>query len=237
MKNKIVFTDMTESVPKEYFPVPAKNFLPDWYKAMPPYYDKEKRALSEIGAFTNATAKKCLPLFDSLSAGYIIKTHCDISIDNKEINGNFLYQWPIADKLIELHDPRQYPNLPKTNGSTEVPKFISPWSVRTPRGYSSLFVSPLNRDDQPIRILSGIVDTDKYYAPVNLPFLVDESWLAGFVPAGTPIAQIIPFKRDAFKMEFGKNKYLEKNSEVDKKIGSVFFNGYKKFAWSKKDYS
>ena len=38
-------------------------------------------------------------------------------------------------------------------------KFVNPWVVKTPPGYSALFVPPLNRIETPFTFFSGVVET------------------------------------------------------------------------------
>ena len=72
---------------------------------------------------------------------------------------------------------------------------MSDWGIQTPEGYSSLYLTPMNRFDLPFINTSGIIDTDKVSMPGSLPFFLIEGWV-GIIPAGTPYAQIIPFKRE-----------------------------------------
>ena len=37
-------------------------------------------------------------------------------------------------------------------------KFINPWVVKTPPGYSTLFLPPLNQFDVPFQVISGLVE-------------------------------------------------------------------------------
>jgi hypothetical protein len=73
-------------------------------------------------------------------------------------------------------------------------------------------------------------------APTNFPFtLNDVSW-EGLIPAGTPVAQVIPIKRESWIMEFGNENDKEKHFKDKELIDSVFMNGYKKMFWKKKEY-
>jgi hypothetical protein len=67
-----------------------------------------------------------------------------------------------------------------------VPKFHNPWTIRTPRGWSCPFAAPLNRPGRVVEVLAGVVDTDTYAAPVNLPFVALADDGVHTVPKGTP---------------------------------------------------
>ena len=62
-------------------PVPAKNCLPEWYLNQNMYVDNIKGFDHEN--YTNHTLRACMPVFDSLTAGYIIKLPCDIIVNSK----------------------------------------------------------------------------------------------------------------------------------------------------------
>jgi hypothetical protein len=98
-----------------------------------------------------------------------------------------------------------------------------------------LFITPIHRD-LPFTILPGIVDTDKYNAPVNFPFILNDMKFTGLIPAGTPIAQVIPFKRENWKMSFGSNKEIEKVTRIDKLLNLKFFDVYRNTFWSSKEF-
>jgi hypothetical protein len=58
----------------------------------------------------------------------------------------------------------------------------------------------------------------------------------GLIPAGTPIMQVIPFKRDEFQMEIGSKEEFEQQAKVINKLRSVFFDSYKREFRQPKEY-
>ena len=56
----------------------------------------------------------------------------------------------------------------------------------------------------------------------------------GLIPAGTPLAQVIPFKRDIWKSYVGYDK--KEIYKQERQLYSVFFDAYKKMFWDKKQY-
>lgn len=225
---KIIFSD-TVGIDDKYFPKPAQKFIPEWYKQMPSYLTG-KRELNE-DAETNGTAKKCIPIFDAMTAGYLIFSPADVMVTQKD--GFPYYQWASHD-LIKFHPVDQAPNHPnRNNHPISYPKWMNPWGIKTPKGYSCLFTAPKHRDN-PFTILDGIVDTDSYLAPVNFPFVLNDVKFKGLIPAGTAIAQVIPFKRDSFEMEISVNQ-SDRLKSINK-LRSVFFDSYKTQFWTKKEY-
>ena len=47
------------------------------------------------------------------------------------------------------------------------PKWINPWAIKTPAGYSVYFKPPAHNPNQWFEILEGVVDTDTYSAPAD----------------------------------------------------------------------
>jgi hypothetical protein len=74
-------------------------------------------------------------------------------------------------------------------------KFHNYWTVRTPPGWSSLFVPALNRPNGVVELFSGVVDTDTFATPVNFPFVAVAGDGVHVLPKGTPLVQVIPFRR------------------------------------------
>jgi hypothetical protein len=85
-------------------------------------------------------------------------------------------------------------------------------------------------------ILPGIVDTDEYYAPINFPMVINDPNFEGLIPKGTPIAQVIPFKRESWKMEIGGEKELAEQEKVGQKLLTKFFDRYKTMFRANKEY-
>ena len=255
----IIFTDTLNSVPKELYPIPSSRTIPEWYKDMDSYRGGIKKPDKE--SRTPATIKRCMPIFDAITSGYTIVTHTDLYIFQEEIvyydqeifnktGENVLlseeklknltrtapsYKTALFD-AIQFHSIEQAPTHPNRNGhNVAYPKWISPWGIKTPKGYSCLFLPPMHRENV-FQILPGIVDTDTYTAPVNFPFTLNNSEYEGLVPAGTPIAQVIPFKRDSWEMSIGDPEDLKEQRNVLILTTNRFFDSYKKHFRQEKDY-
>jgi hypothetical protein len=167
-----------------------------------------------------------------MTSGYILFTSVDIEVNF--INNQSIFSWP-SETPISFHPVEQAPIHPLQNGNP-YPKFINQYAIQTPIGYSILFIDPMHRENNIFTILPGIVDTDQYISPVNFPFVLKNPKWEGLIPAGTPIAQVIPFKRDSWKMSFGSEKDLLKIGSISSKIQILLYNRYKKLFWSRKEY-
>jgi hypothetical protein len=228
--NEILFTD-TVGVITDYFPKPAKSLTPEWYKNTKSYIGKKE--VTENGA--TATIKKCVPVLDILSAGYIIPTWCDIWVSKTD--ENIVFRTQNATMKIEFHPIVQLPLHPNARDNEAAFKFMNPWSIKTPKGYSSFFVPPFHNPNPYFEILSAIVDTDNYFAPVNFPFFMKNRDYEGLIPAGTPMVQVIPFKRQSWQMKFGGQEDEVKAHKNTAELKTSLFNSYRKRFWNKKEFN
>lgn len=228
-------------------PQPASNFIPFWYKGMSSYIGDAKKPDGKGN--TLATIKRCMPVFDAIVAGYIITLPADVyvsikkydpqdpntgqAIDNLPTKSIQTFEWSEFG-LIGFHPIEQAPSHPSRN-EHEYAKWINSWAIKTPKGYSTLFVQPFHRESF-FTILPGIVDTDKYTAPVNFPFVINDPEFEGLIPKGTPIAQVIPFKRESWDMKMGGQKELEEQTNISRQLNTKFFDRYKTMFRSNKEY-
>jgi hypothetical protein len=241
----IIFTKTFEIL-DEYRPTPADRVIPKWYKELDSYIDGEKRPLAN-GQGTSATLKRCMPVFDAVVSGYIIPTYVDVFVSqkveidvetNKPTDKTYpYYEWPSFNPL-GFHSIDQAPNYYQRrdlSSQAQYPKWISPWAIKTPPGYSCLFLPPVHRDS-PFSILPGVVDTDTYRAPVNFPFVLQDWGFKGLIPAGVPMVQVIPFKRESWKMSFGQEEELQEQNKDGVSIRTKFFDSYKSQYRQTKEY-
>ena len=229
---------------KEDYPIPAKLNIPEWYKKL------------EHG-FLNMTVKGCMPFLDSLTAGYILKMpqdfHVRHNVDNdkgeKDSFQSFALQtinqeiWKKSLNLnagVDVHKEIQLGDSPllKKNSNLPIYKIYNPWTIKTPKGYSCLFVSPLNNSDDRFSIIAGIVDTDTFRQEINFPIVLNGDkypTLETIIKKGTPYVQVIPFKRENWKMKIMEK--TQKQIELDKiSYGLNIYNIYKEKFWSKKSW-
>lgn len=232
----IIFTDTFKIIPEIYAPKPASSVVPEWYKKLESYKNGKKEPDGK--ANTTATIKKCMPVFDAITAGYIIFTPADIYVSQKHDPEKDAilpyYEWANFG-LIEFHPVDQAPEHPQRNGLPLYPKWINPWSIKTPKGYSVLFTQPFHRDSI-FTVLDGVVDTDIYTPPVNFPFVLNDPKFEGIIPAGTPMVQVIPFKRELWKMSIGNEKDRIAQNKIQLLLKTRFFDSYKMQFRQKKEY-
>jgi hypothetical protein len=228
---EIIFTN-TREVSDYYPPTPASQSIPDWYKKLESYLPQGKTPVELASPHdTPATIKRCMPVFDALTAGYILYTSVDVYVEQK--NGAPYYSWPDGD-IIGFHPVDQAGDHPVKTGN-DFPKWNNPWGIKTPKGYSVLITQPVHRES-PFTILDGVVDTDTYTSPVLLPFVLKDPSFKGMILAGTPMAQVIPFKRENWEMKIGGDQEVKEAKKVDKALAGKFFDRYKTLFRSTKSY-
>lgn len=235
MSIKIEFSRF-DGIEDPFHPIPASKMLPEWYKNASSYWNDKKIPQRDM-PFT--TVKKCVPVFDSITSGYFILTNQDIYIEKTEDGPYFHWREDsvISDKSIPLiteHTAFQAQGHPDNQFGYQL-KFDNPWLIKTPKGYSCMFIPPVHRENQ-IIILPGVVDTDSYYERVHFPFNLKDKDFEGMIPAGTPLVQVIPFRRDKFKMEITQpdKKAHKKNAII---ASSKIFDAYRNNFWNRKEYS
>jgi hypothetical protein len=212
-------------------PIPASKNIPNWYKELNAYFGMSNREQMQKGHNTNESVKKCMPVFDSFTNGYLILLGADLEIT--QVNGEPYFTWPAVHD-ITFHLAAQAKNHPDNPEHKPIPKLYSWWGFKTPTGYSCLFKPPAHHDNQ-IVILEAIVDTDTFNNNLNFPFLLKDPKFEGIIPKGTPIAQIIPIKRDSWVSDVE----LASQNQMDKifySLRSVFQDAYKKTLWHKKEF-
>ena len=239
-------------------PKPAVNFMPKWYKNLSAYMDGDENKVGfkilNDGTFeghTSMTAKKCVPLQDAFSTGYIIPLWADllITVDNPYDKGleepsYVQFNWSNNWEAISSHSADQLgKDFPWPRPIDEMPggrawKMNNPWVIKTKPGYSCIFTTPFNRPELKIQPLTGIVDTDQYQSRINFPFVFDAPSGEHVVEAGTPLVQVIPFKRQDWKsiVRYETSIDEEQRSAIENKLKMHFKEGYKKFWWSKKRF-
>lgn len=225
---EIIFTNMLGF---DFFPPkPAIKEIPNWYIETPEYMNSLGRKVVEDNKTTH-TIKKCIPVFDAITTGYILYTQVDVQITQQ--NGLPFYSWA-SQNFVEFHPIEQAPLHPKKMNAP-YPKWKNPYGISTPPGYSVLFTQPFHRESV-FTILPGVVDTDTLKAAVSFPFVLNDVNWEGIIPAGTPMAQVIPFKRDSWKHKIGSDKERKEQNLSISKLKTLFFNSYKRQFWSRKEY-
>ena len=242
MTNTIVFTSNKPWITAEdsSLPGPIIKTIPEWYRKADRFAKKENGEYWEdpnVGGKI-ATWKACPAIFDIMGTGYTLKTPCDIEFVQRSTNTMAI---TIADeKYKDFCTPRQkMPQFEHPKGYYENHfAWFSEWAIETPPGYSVLYSHPFNRYELPFLTTSGIIDNDKVHLPGSMPFFLVKGF-EGVIPAGTPYAQLIPFKRDNWESEIiieNPSKIVEKNNKNSMKYRKPDGGIYKNQVWEPRRY-
>jgi hypothetical protein len=174
-------------------PIAAKSVLPNWFVKLPPI-DKSRLTHSDNGV----TIKRCMPFLDAMMTGWIIPLAASVRLDIRDGGKTVTAGWEFDKIMVSHHHVYQAAGNPL---EPRPPcKFHNYWTISTPKGWSCLFVSPLNRVEPRFQVLSGVVDTDNYQSPIHFPFMATVADGVHEIEKGTPLVQVIPFPRAAAGM-------------------------------------
>ena len=236
-KNRPWLTEQSASKPS-----PTIKTIPDWYRqadrfVMDPSTNKPWEMPNQAGKYL--TWKACPAIFDIMGTGYVYKTPCDIEFYEDEFG-------QINAKVLE---PRYADFLQQR---LPMAQFVAPsgyhekhfawwadWAVEVPEGYSALYTQPFNRFELPFLTTSGIIDNDKIKLPGTMPFFLVKGF-TGVLPAGTPYAQILPFKREHWESEIDTSITLEHMVEINRENSEKYrvADGgiYQREVWERRKY-
>lgn len=184
-------------------PKPIIKTIPEWYRkadrfAVNPHTGEYWKSPQDGGRIP--TWKACPSLFDIMGTGYTLLTPCDLEFYYDQQG---VIDVKISDPMYEMFASRRPPmdQFQHPMGYDEHHfAWWADWGLATPDGYSVLYTNPFNRYELPFITTNGIIDTDKENLSGMIPFFLVKGW-TGILPAGTPYAQIIPFKRENWESE------------------------------------
>jgi hypothetical protein len=236
IKNRPWLTKDSSSTPK-----PIIKTLPEWYRkadrfAINPHTDEYWQ--DPIIGGKIPTWKACPAVFDIMGTGYVYRTPCDIEFYEEAGQLKVKVLNAQNQDFIQVRPP-MYQFTPPMGYHESHFAWWSDWAVEVPDGYSVLYSQPFNRFELPFLTTSGIIDNDKVNLPGTMPFFVVKGF-TGIVPAGTPYAQLVPFKRENWNSEVDDNiSYKEmatKNQKNSEKYRVPDGGVYQKEVWTRRVY-
>ena len=166
-----------------------------------------------------------MPLLDALNIGYIVELQSDVQCTVDD-NGGYLLEWLQEVDIFTVHGENSELITPPHGYHSRVVKYLWNTLPKTPKGYSSLIVAPLGFNDLVLHAVPAVVDTDKSLQPFDLPMWIKKDY-KGVIPKGTPLAQIIPFKRDNWTGNILSHSIHYEKILYFKKPGKIFANRIK----------
>lgn len=183
-------------------PTPAKLVLPDWFRRLPAV---DRSVLSATN--NGLTVKRCMPFLDAMALGYILPIAATVRLQISEQGRKVDAGWEFDRVMVSNHGSYQIAGHPLAERPPM--KFHNYWTIKTPPGWSCLFVAPLNRPGLPVEILAGVVDTDTYASLINFPFIATGCDGVHVLEKGTPLVQVIPFRRSEAELDLRKEGIVQ----------------------------
>lgn len=223
-------------------PKPVIKTIPKWYKNADRFAKHPTTGEHWEDPYNGGkipTWKACPAVYDIMGAGYVYRTPCDIEF--KENAYGQLEARVLDEKNKDFLQIR--PAMPQF----QVPMgyhenhfaWWSDWAVEVPEGYSVLYTQPFNRFELPFITTSGIIDNDKVNLPGTMPFFIKKGY-TGILPAGTPYAQMLPFKRENWESEIIDDLPYEKMAEINQKNSEKYRQPdggiYQREVWERRKY-
>ena len=194
----IEFRTYDEESYANFRPIAARDYQPEWWKKM-------KIRIDHRGRMTQ-TIRSCPAMQDWLTMGYYIIATRDIPVRN-----GVEWNWPDGSQEMQVDEntyevSQSHPSAQLADTIQYVDdspvkdafKISSHWNMKTPPGYSVLFIDPFLFQNKYFAVWQGVIDTDGFNVGVDNGQIifyprVDHSFI---IPAGTPILQVLPFRRE-----------------------------------------
>ncbi len=207
------------NVAEYWAPKPAKDCVPVEFLDLPD--SKEKYQINEEPV---SNIKTCLPAMDYMTSGYILFNAYELELEhfNKQFRDDLKIKTArtvkaedhesniYARKALAVYYENACPVLNEQKKQRCYFKVKTSWSIKTPLGYSCLVIQPFYHPDKRFTIMPAIIDTDTYHLPIPIVGYMHEKTTMRVSP-GTPLLQIIPFKRDDWTMSVSTESLPDKS--------------------------
>jgi len=129
--------------------------------------------------------------------------------------------------------PKWFKDMPEKVNPSSNNKLLNTGNPNSTVKHCSPFLDSLTSGY--IFSLPSDVQISKDFSSVSFPFYLRKDF-EGIIKKGTPIAQVIPFKRETWQSEivpYGNDKNIKHSRDI---LKSTIDRAYKKNYWSKKKY-
>ena len=205
----IDFITYNEETLRDFKPILAKDYLPEWWK---------NQKIHEVNTgLVGHTIQACPAMDDWLKIGWYIIANKDHEIICGKDYGED------RDIQFTTDSPDASPSHPHSQFGPfvfleEHPikdafKFKMPWNIILPEGYSMFYFDPFLFQNKWFSVWPGIIDGDGFNKNMdNAQLILYPRQQKSFtIKKGTPICQIIPFRREEWVASYqvrGFNDYI-----------------------------
>ena len=219
-KPKIHWWSVIEGLEKVAPIVPAKEYVPDWWKKVERMIDNK---LDNKG-----TVRNCPSFPEYITHGFVVPLWCDLHLEVHHDS----WKWKSPEKLFTFnnHPGEQFRDwLPKhvQDNTSMVLKPNCPWRVKTPPGWSVWQLPMIYHYNPVFETLPGIIWSDIHHE-INQQMLIKQ-YGEFFIPRGTPLAMYVPYERNKYTYDVSgpnvKNAAWANTAHLH--VRSKFKGGYK----------
>jgi len=223
-KPKIHWWSVIDGVEKVTPVVPAREYLPDWWKRVERIIENKV----DNERMNKGTLKNCPSFPEYLTQGFVVPLWTDVhvTVDNSE------FKWQTPDRVFSFtsHADSQFrDHVPQhiRDNSSMVLKPACPWRVKTPPGWSVWQLPMYYHYDPFFEVLPGIIWSDIHHE-INQQMLL-KRYGEFTLKRGTPLAMYVPYKRNKYTYDIsGPNDENSKwSNESFIHVRSKFKGGYK----------
>ena len=192
-KPKITWWSTIQGLDKVVPIVPAKEYMPDWWKRV-------ERMIDSNNMYNKGTIKNCPSMPEFLSQGFVVPLWCDLRLIIE--HDKWRWESPHQQFSFTKHEDSQFRDwIPKhtKDNSSIILKPNCPWRIKTPPGWS-VWQLPMFYDFNPIfEVLPGIIWTDIHHE-INQQMLI-KKYGDFLIKRGTPLAMYVPYERKKYEYE------------------------------------
>lgn len=193
-KPKVEFIARSEGVDISAPIVPAKNLQPEWWKKL---HINQNVKFAENSPISSGTVKRCMGIREFLENGWIMPMWCDLHLTITEDK----ISWTPSDDSFSfsVHSHEQMLEHVPQNAQNKyyfILKCISPWFLKTSKGYNTMLTNPFYHFNEYFDVATGISRSD-YHISTNT-FLMIKKKGDFLIKKGTPIALFFSYKREKF---------------------------------------
>jgi len=215
----IDFTTFNEDSLRDFKPVLAKSYVPEWWKSAKVFNAVRGRHIQTIRA--------CPAMDDWLKSGWYILANRDMEVNfGRDKESTFTKNSFTSDPnwnydkhhregrdeddrniFPQYHSPshpaeqfyHSFQYLPDKDAPVrDAFKMRSAWNIKTPPGYSCLYLDPFLFQNEHFAVWQGIIDTDSFQTNYDNSQIIfyprhEKDFI---IPKGTPLVQIVPFRRE-----------------------------------------
>ena len=188
-KKKIVVDCFTAdaTVYNLWFPEPAVNYFPDWWKTLDPYTE----IVTKVGLQKIGTIKKCNGFIDLYKTGFILPLWSELVIKTDNL-GQIFHEFSDPTHTAETHPQTQY-NTREFDKYIHL-KLLSPWLFKEKTGVQFSWTEPIWNNISKLtekHILPANVNY-KYQHGTNVNILFPRRDKQIRLNAGDPLVHILP---------------------------------------------